>query len=73
MQQTLLHNVTICTSAVYGGSMRVEVHMNYMADINTYLIKNRIKADLIKVFVFMSLMYQVNRWSHLALSFLYCL
>ena len=41
--------------------MRVEVHMNYMADINTYLIKNRIKADLIKVIVFMSLMYQVDR------------
>ena len=48
--------------------MRVEVHMNYMADINTYLIKNRIKADLIKVFVFMSFMYQVYREPYLALS-----
>ena len=61
IEQTLLQHVTICTSAVYGGSMRVEVHMNYMADINTYLIKNRIKADLIKVIVFMSFMYQVYR------------
>ena len=48
--------------------MRVEVHMDYMADINTFLIKNRIKADLIKVIVFMSFMYLVYRESYLALS-----
>ena len=63
MQQTLLHNVMVYLSALWGGSMRVDVHMNYMADINTYLIKNRIKADLIKVFVFMSFMYLVYRES----------
>ena len=46
MQQTLLHNVTICTSAVYGGSMRVETENTDEATFN-WLIKIH---DLIKAF-----------------------
>ena len=46
MQQTLLHHVTICTSAVYGGPMRVEVNMK---EIDDFLSINITKITLINL------------------------